>query len=129
LTGTLIDTQALLWFISAPARLSAVALDRITAPGAELFFSYASAWEIVIKHANGKLTLPSEPEPFLIGQLTINKIRLMPISIGSIFRVGQLPLHHKDPFDRLIAAQCLRHDLTLISIDQAFDAYGVRRAW
>jgi PIN domain nuclease of toxin-antitoxin system len=73
--------------------------------------------------------LPAPPEPFLIDQLTSNRIRLLPISIGSIFYTGQLPAHHKDPFDRLIAAQCLRHSLTLISVDTIFDAYGVRRVF
>ncbi len=104
-------------------------MKRMTEAGAELFFSYASAWEIVIKYGNGKLRLPDTPERFLLNHLTLNKIRLLPISIGSIFRAGALPPHHKDPFDRLIAAQCLRHDLTLVSIDTVFDDYGVRRLW
>jgi PIN domain nuclease of toxin-antitoxin system len=125
----LLDTQALLWFLGANPRLSPVALRHITEPGAELFFSHASVWEITIKYANGKLALPAPPEPFLTEQLTLNRVRLLPISIGSIFHTGQLPAHHKDPFDRLIAAQCLRHNLPLISIDAIFDAYGVRRVW
>ena len=126
---TLIDTQALIWFLEDSPRLSGDARQAMTQPGVELFVSYASAWEITIKHANGKLELPGPPEAFLIDQLNHNRIRLLPISIGSIFQVGQLPAHHKDPFDRLIAAQCLRHNLTLISIDVIFDAYGVRRLW
>jgi len=129
LNGTLIDTQALLWFLDGSPRLSDVALQVIAEPGAEHFVSYASCWEITIKHASGKLTLPGSPEAFLIDHLTRNRIRLLPISIASIFHTGQLPLHHKDPFDRVIAAQCLRHDLTLVSIDTIFDAYGVRRVW
>ena len=130
-TGSIVlDTQAVLWFLQASSKLSDVALKQITQPGRELYFSHASVWEIVIKHASGKLELASPPESFLIDQLSHNKIRLLPISIASIFYVGKLPHfdHHKDPFDRLIAAQCLRHDLTLISIDRAFDLYGVRRA-
>jgi PIN domain nuclease of toxin-antitoxin system len=126
----LIDTQALLWFLDGNPKLSGTALARISEPASELFFSYASAWEIAIKHGKGKLALPEAPEPFLLKHLTLNKVRLLPISIGSIFKAGTLPKgQHQDPFDRLIAAQCLRHDLTLLSSDRAFDAYGVRRIW
>lgn len=129
MSATLIDTQALLWFIAGNSKLSAPALSRIVEPGVELFFSYASAWEIAIKHGNGKLDLPEAPESYLIKQLSFNKIRLLPISVGSIFLAGALPHHHRDPFDRVIAAQCLRCDLTLLSSDVQFDAYGVRRVW
>lgn len=125
----LLDTQALLWFLDDNVRLSDVARQTIAGPGAELFVSHVSAWEITIKHASGKLALPASPESFLIDQLARNRIRLLPISIASIFQTGQLPPHHKDPFDRLIAAQCLRHNLTLVSVDAVFDAYGVRRVW
>lgn len=129
MSATLLDTQALLWLLNGDAKLSTNAASRIGAPAAELFLSYASVWEIVIKYSNGKLELPSPPETFLGVQLTLNRIRLLPISIASIFHTGSLPKHHKDPFDRLIAAQCLRHDLTLISSDTIFDEYGVRREW
>jgi PIN domain nuclease of toxin-antitoxin system len=130
LSATLVDTQALLWLMDGNPKLSAVALARMTEPTSDLFFSYASAWEIAIKYGKGKLTLPEPPQTFLLKQLSLNKVRLLPISMGSIFVAGALPQGaHKDPFDRLIAAQCLRHDLTLVSIDTAFDAYGVRRIW
>jgi len=129
LSATLLDIHALLWMLEGNAKLSASALARIGEPGVELFFSYASAWEIALKHGNGKLTLPEPPESFLLKHLTLNKIRLLPISISSIFMSGGLPPHHKDPFDRLIAAQCLRHNLTVLSSDRIFDAYGVVRIW
>jgi PIN domain nuclease of toxin-antitoxin system len=129
LSHTLLDTQAMLWFIDGSSKLSNPALACIATPGIELYFSHASVWEIVIKHGIGKLPLPEPPEAFLTAQLAINKIRLLPISIQSIYAVGRLPTHHKDPFDRLIAAQCLRHDLELVSADAVFDAYGVRRIW
>ena len=129
MSGTLLDTQALLWFIDGNPRLSAPALGRIVEPGAELFVSYASVWEIAIKHGKGKLALPETPESYLLKQLSLNKVRLLPISVRSIFLAGALPHHHRDPFDRVIAAQCLRCDLTLLSSDAQFDAYGVRRVW
>jgi PIN domain nuclease of toxin-antitoxin system len=125
----MLDTHALLWLINDSPKLGNAALARITEPGVELFFSYASAWEIAIKFGNGKLQLPDTPEAYLLKHLTINKIRFLPISIHSIFLSGTLPPHHRDPFDRLIVAQCLYADLTLLSRDTQFDAYGVRRIW
>ncbi len=129
LNMTLLDTHALLWWFDDNPKISSAARSRIAAPGVELFFSFASAWEISIKHGSGKLTLPTPPEEFLGKHLTENKIRWLPISASSIFLSGSLPLYHRDPFDRLIAAQCLRYDLTLLSADAQFDAFGVRRVW
>lgn len=126
---TLLDTQALLWLFDNNPKLSSAALTIISEPGVELFFSYASAWEISIKHGSGKLKLPDLPKQYLLKHLVLNKIRFLPISLQSIFLTGSLPYHHRDPFDRLIAAQCLRYDLTLISSDPLFDPYGVRRVW
>lgn len=128
-TQTLLDTQALLWLIDDNPKLSSAALTIIARPGVELFFSYASAWEIAIKHGSGKLNLPDAPEPYLMKHLVLNKIRFLPISLQSIFLAGSLPYHHRDPFDRLIAEQCQRYDLTLVSSDPHFDPYGVRRVW
>jgi PIN domain nuclease of toxin-antitoxin system len=128
-SATLLDTHALLWLIDDNPNLSPKARAEIATPGIELFFSYASVWEIAIKYGIGKLKLPDLPEAFLTKHLAINKVRLLPISIHSIFMSGNLPFHHRDPFDRLIVAQCLYADLTLISHDEQLDAYGVRRAW
>jgi len=103
-SATLLDTHALLWLIDGNPMLGRAALGEIARPGAELFFSYASAWEIAIKFGIGKLELPESPEAFVMKHLKINKIRLLPISLSSIFSAGSLPLHHRDPFDRLIIA-------------------------
>lgn len=129
MTAALLDTHALLWLIDDDSNLSTAARDRITTPGIELFFSYVGAWEIAIKHGLGKLTLPGSPEEFVTQQLAQNRIRFLPISVHAIFLSGRLPLHHRDPFDRLIVAQCLYANLSLISHDAQLDAYGIRRVW
>lgn len=129
MSATLLDTHTLLWLIGNDPQLSATALARITTPGIELFFSYAGAWEIAIKHGLGKLPLPEMPEVFITKHLALNRIRFLPISTHAIFLSGRLPFHHRDPFDRLIVAQRLYADLTLISRDGQLDAYGIRRVW
>ncbi len=127
--SALLDTHTLLWLIDNSPKLSKAALDLISQPGIELFFSHAGAWEIAIKHGLGKLDLPLPPEAYLERHLTLNKIRYLPISIHAIFIAGTLPHHHGDPFDRLMIAQCLFADLPIISYDDTFDLYGVRRVW
>jgi PIN domain nuclease of toxin-antitoxin system len=128
-SATLLDTHTLLWLVGNDPQLSSTALAQITTPGVELFFSYVSAWEIAIKYGLGKLSLPDTPEVYLTRHLTLNRIRYLPISTHAIFLAGRLPFHHRDPFDRLIVAQCLHADLTLISRDAQLDAYGARRVW
>lgn len=92
--------------------------------------SVASLWEMAIKIPLGKLTLKSGTLRDFAALLKANDIEVLGVSADDAMGVGDLPVgQHKDPFDRLIAAQCLRGDLTLVSIDAAFDAYGVRRVW
>jgi PIN domain nuclease of toxin-antitoxin system len=129
MSALLIDTHALLWLIDDSPKLSKPAIARISEPGIELFFSHAGAWEIAIKFGLGKLELPQAPQAYLDKHLTLNKIRYLPISIHSIFLAGTLAHHHGDPFDRLMIAQCLYADLTILSHDVKLDAYGVRRLW
>ena len=129
MSSTLLDTHTILWLSDDSARLSTEARKHIQLPGVELFVSYVSAWEIAIKAGIGKLKLPQTPEDYLSKHLGLNGIRLLPISLHSIFLAGRLPLHHRDPFDRLLVAQCLYADIPIISHDIKFDAYGVKRIW
>ena len=130
MSNVLVDTQALIWFAEGSAKLSADARRRIDDLSVVQFASVASIWEMAIKIPLGKLTLKSATLPQFITLLATNQIDVLPISAEDAVGVSDLPAgEHKDPFDRLIASQCLRHDLTLISIDAAFDRYGVRRVW
>ena len=125
----IIDTQALLWFFDRNPKLSAAADEALRRNDVVLRVSYATAWEIGIKHAKGNLKLPDAPEPFLARQIAVNHFRWLPISLGSIYHAAGLPRHHNDPFDRLLVAQAFRGSVPLISSDKQLDAYGVQRIW
>src|SRR5687767_13916759 len=128
MSDVLVDTQALIWFAEGSSKLSAQAKAQIDDLSIAQFVSAASIWEMAIKISIGKLVLKSATLPEFMTLLKSNQFEVMPISAEDAMDVVDLPLgEHKDPFDRLIAAQCLRQDLTLVSIDEAFDAYGVRR--
>lgn len=126
----LIDTQALIWFAEDASALSARAVAVVDDPATARLASAAGVWEMAIKIALGKLTLKAGTLREFVDELKANEVDVLPVSAEDAMAVADLPAgEHKDPFDRLIAAQCLRHELTLVSVDAAFDAYGVRRVW
>lgn len=94
-----------------------------------LYLSFANVWELAIKVSIGKLNL-TEPVVRLVKfQTTNNNIKLLPITLDHLAVIETLPMHHKDPFDRLLIAQAQVENLSVISIDTAFDYYGVSRIW
>lgn len=125
----LLDTHTLLWWVADDRRLSARARAAIGDRKAECLFSLASCWEMAIKISLGKLTLAAPVERFLPEQLAINQVTLHPIEFAHTARVARLPFHHRDPFDRLMVAQALHDDLTVVSADRVFRRYGVKRIW
>lgn len=125
----LLDTQALLWFLTNDSRLSAAAESAILAPANELWLSPISLLEIAIKVRIGKLILHAPFAVLFPTQLTLNHIGLLPLEPEHIEPLTALPMHHRDPFDRLIAATALVEQLALVSSDPAFDAYGLNRLW
>ena len=124
----LLDTHTFLWFINDDARLSPTALNLLESD-ADLLFSMASLWEIAIKLSLGKLTLPLPFRSFVEQHLIANEIQMLSIQTTHLERLIELPFHHRDPFDRLIAAQAISEGLPLISGDPAFDSYGLERHW
>lgn len=125
-----IDTQALIWFAENADELSARAVSIVDDPATTRLASAASVWEMAIKISIGKLILKTGTLTEFVSKLRANEIDILPVLAEDAIRVGELPVErHKDPFDRLIAAQCLRQGLTLLSIDRAFDDYGVHRVW
>ena len=125
----LVDTQAFLFYSRGDPRLSRAAWSHIDDAGNDPLLSIGSAWEMAIKSAIGKLTL-SEPVPVVVERMLFQyRFQLLPISLAHLAVVESLPLHHRDPFDRILAAQALLEGLTLVSADPAFDAYGVPRLW
>jgi PIN domain nuclease of toxin-antitoxin system len=125
----LLDTHAALWWINDDTRLSAAARRAIARQDSVRLLSVASAWELTIKSSIGKLRLPLPAGRFLEEHLPINRIELLPITFGELTQVEALPFHHRDPFDRMIAAQALERDLAIVSVDPVFERYGLKRVW
>lgn len=126
--NVLIDTHTFLWFVNDDPRLSETAAALLEADTTVLL-SVASVWEIAIKAGIGKLSLPKPFADFILEQLALNDITLLPIRVIDCERVISLPFHHRDPFDRMIIAQALVDYIPIVSVDAAFDAYDVRRLW
>lgn len=124
----LLDTHTLIWFLNGDIALSQTAKNKIQEEGISNFISIASIWEIGIKISLGKLEI-KKPFAELEVQITENGMQLLPISFQDISIITSLPFHHRDPFDRIIAAQALNLNLTLVTRDQIFKQYGVMLAW
>jgi PIN domain nuclease of toxin-antitoxin system len=125
----LLDANAFLWFVWNDARLSAVAKRSIEDPANRKLVSAATCWEITIKVGLGKLQLGGPCDQYLDQQLAINRFSLLPIELKYLGRLEHLPLHHRDPFDRMLVCQALEDNLAVVSIDIQLDAYGVARIW
>ena len=125
----LLDTHVLLWFQADDPKLSATARAAILDPANERWLSPISLLEIAIKVRIGKLPLSAPFGVLYPSTLAADDIHVLPLEADHIEPLTTLPLHHKDPFDRLIVATALVEGLTLVSADAAFDAYGVGRIW
>ena len=125
----LLDTHTFLWWVEDAPQLSRKARSAIENPDNECLFSLASCWEMAIKLSLGKLALATAMERFVPEQLAANGFRPLEIDLSHVFRVAGLPFHHRDPFDRLLAAQALEEELTIVSVDPVFRRYGVARLW
>ena len=125
----LLDTHTFLWFITNDPRLSTRAQTLIQAPTNQRLFSIVSVWEMAIKISLGKLTVAQPLDQFLRQQLSLNHVALLEIKLGHALAVAALPFHHRDPFDRLLVAQCQAENLPIVSQDSAFDAYSLQRLW
>jgi PIN domain nuclease of toxin-antitoxin system len=122
----LVDTQALVWFLDGDQRLSTAATETMRDRRNALLVSAATVWEIAIKSAIGKLSAPDD----LPAEIAREDFAVLPIEGHHAWRVASLPKSsHKDPFDRILAAQALAEGIPIISRDASFDAYGVERHW
>ncbi len=121
----LVDTHTLLWWLDDAPELSHAARSAISDPANEPLVSTASLWEIAIKQSLGKLTVPAE----LPDEILDAGFDWLPISSEHAWAVSQLPLHHRDPFDRLLIAQALEERIPIVSRDERFTAYGVTIRW
>ncbi len=124
----LIDTHVFLWYIQASNQLSQNAASTLENTDNKLYFSIASLWEIAIKLGLGKLKL-NNPFHELEALLARLSIEILPIAFADTETYLSLPLHHRDPFDRILIAQAINRSLPVITADSAFDAYAIDRVW
>ena len=122
----LLDTHIFIWWADQPEKLSHAALSALQEEANELLLSVASVWEMQIKIQLGKLKLSVPLKELVKTQQETNQLNLLPVELKHVLALDALPFHHKDPFDRLLMAQSLEEDLTLVSVDSQFTAYPVK---
>lgn len=120
----LLDTQCWLWWFAQPERLSEEAIAHIADETNELWLSVASIWEMGIKVAIGKLPLPEPLDDYISNRMSQLGMRSLEITATHALRAASLPLHHRDPFDRMLIAQAQLEDITLVSADAIFRHYS-----
>jgi PIN domain nuclease of toxin-antitoxin system len=125
----LLDTHVFLWWIEDAPALSRKARAAIANPDNECLLSVGSCWEMAIKASLGKLRFAQTIERFIPEQLAANAIGQLAIEFRHVAKVATLPFHHRDPFDRLLAAQAIEERCSIVSADPIFRKYGVARIW
>ena len=127
----LLDTHTFIWFVTGSSRINNKVREQIESN--DNLLSIASLWEIAIKSSIGKLDLELSIEQLVEEQIIANGIELLDITTEHITEhiavVANLPLHHRDPFDRLIIAQAMVEQIPVVGSDKAFDSYSVQRLW
>ena len=123
--GYLLDTHCWLWLQTETRRFDTDLLAELASPATPKFLSAASAWEIAIKYAIGRLPLPEPPADYLPERMRVNRVQPLSINPAHALAVATLPLHHRDPFDRILVAQARIEDLTLVTADKILELYDV----
>jgi len=124
----LLDTHAFLWGIAGDKRMSQNARDLFIGPS-NLSLSIASIWEILIKVQTGKLHVPQPAGPWVFSKLAENHIETLPIALAHLLAFEQLPMHHPDPFDRMLIAQSMEEKIPLVTSDPQFEKYPIEKIW
>ena len=125
----LLDTHVFIWWSGEPDKLSEKVLDACENRANRLILSIVSIWEMQIKMQLGKLKLKRSLKDLVENQQNINNLQILPVSPNHIFMLDNLPMHHRDPFDRLLISQAIEENLALVSKDQAFSDYAVKLFW
>lgn len=121
----LLDTHAFLWYITDDRRLSAGAAEAIRDEANDVFLSVVSVWEALAKHQLGKLPLPTPADEYLRSRREQHNIASLPSDEPSLSHLLRLPLHHRDPFDRMLVCQALQHELQVLTVDALFEKYPI----
>ena len=125
----LLDTNAFLHWVEGDDKLSTRARSCIANPDNEILVSVVVAWELAIKSGLGGIKLALPVGRYVASHIEANGFRLLGIELDDVAAVEAMPLHHLDPFDRLLVAQAKNRKLPVVSSDRAFSAYGVKRIW
>jgi len=125
----LLDTHTLFRSADDPSKVSAAAMAAMADPANDRLLSAATVWELAIKVGQGKIRLSMPYRVWMDTAIADLKLTILPITVGYAERQSTLPPHHKDPFDRLMIAQALVERILIVSVDVAFDPYGVTRIW
>lgn len=125
----LVDVHAVLWAVDDPTKLTSQALLALQDPGNDLLLSAGTIWELAIKVGLGKLKLSLPFKQWMIQATTDLGLTVLPITVDYADMQSSLPLHHRDPFDRLLVAQAQVENVAIVSADPVFDRYGVKRVW
>jgi PIN domain nuclease of toxin-antitoxin system len=125
----LLDTHTFLWLAIEPEKLSQAVLNIVEQGNTELLLSAASGWEIALLVKLGRIVLPESPNIFIPAAMQALQVTPLPIGFTTAIAAASLPLFHRDPFDRILVAEALRNDITLLSKDEIIPKYGVRVVW
>jgi len=125
----LIDARTLIWALDNPTKLSTAAVAALQNSGNDLLVGGGTMWELSIKAALGKLTLSLPFRRWMERAMADLGLMILPIELDHADRQSGLPFHHRDPFDRLLAAQALVEGIPVVSADGTLDQYGVNRIW
>jgi PIN domain nuclease of toxin-antitoxin system len=125
----LIDTHTLIWAVDDPSQLGPQARTELQEPTNELLLSAGSIWELAIKVGLNKLVLSMPYREWMAQAISDLGLGILPITVEYADVQAGLPLHHRDPFDRLLVAQALTEHVPIVSVDTIFDAYSVQRLW
>jgi len=125
----LLDTHAFLWWVRDDDSLGTKARKTIANERNECFLSIASCWEMAIKKSLGNLKIPEPVDRFVAEQVAVNRFSILPMDLRHVSHVSRLAFHHRDPFDRLLAAQATEEGMAIVSADPIFQKYGIERIW
>jgi PIN domain nuclease of toxin-antitoxin system len=125
----LLDTIVWLWSVGPSKTIGTAGLEILASREEEIYLSAASSWEIAIKTRLGKFQLPEPPGRYVPKRLIDQGIRSLPINQDHSLKVYDLPLHHSDPFDRIIIAQAIVEDMVVLTSDRVFEKYPIDVVW
>jgi PIN domain nuclease of toxin-antitoxin system len=125
----LLDTCTFLWIIAGARDLSSNVSKAFSDPANEILLSAVSAWEISVKHALGRLPLPTALDQFIVTHRQHHGITALPLDERAVLHLHKLPPLHRDPFDRMLICQAIEHDCVLLTPDPLILQYPVRTHW